>query len=88
MAVFDFTVTGQIEVDEHELGIVVANKVRTQPGGQGEIDVEAGFQYRLAPSDALSVVLRQGVIHEMESNFAQVGWRPHNLDAVVEQVSE
>jgi hypothetical protein len=88
MAVFDFTVTGQLEVDEHALGLAVANSVRTQPNGLGEIDVDSGLRYRLDPSESLGVVLRQAVIHEMETRFAHVGWTPHKLDASAQHVQE
>ncbi|MGP4031100.1 hypothetical protein [Pseudarthrobacter sp. 1C304] len=88
MAVFDFTITGQLEVDEHVLGLTVANSVKTQPGGAGEIDVDAGFRFRLDSPEALGVILRQALVHEMETRFADVGWKAHKLDSAVERVPD
>lgn len=88
MAVFDFTVTGQIEVDGDALGVAVANSIRTQPGDLGEIDVDFGFKYRLDPAAALGILLQQGIAGVMNDRLGHVGWRPNKLDATAEEVQQ
>lgn len=84
MAVFEFTMTGRIEVDGDDLGVAVANSFRTQPNGLGEIDVDFGFKFREDPAFALKVLLQQGVFHVMNEK-APGAWEALSLDASVER---
>lgn len=86
MAVFEFTLTGKVEVDADALGVAVANSVRTQPGGQGEIDVERGFAYRTNPTLALETLLQMGFMRIMNEKLEDENWTPHTLDAAAQQI--
>jgi hypothetical protein len=86
MAVFEFTLTGRVEVDADTLGVAVANSVRTQPNGGGEIDVDFGFKFREDPAYALDVLLRQAFFRIMNEKVPG-GWTAHGLDATVDQVA-
>lgn len=85
MGIFEFNLTGRIEVDADALGVAVANSIRTQPNGSGEIDIDAGFQFRENPAFALEVLLRQGVFRVMEEKFPG-GWQADALDATAAQI--
>jgi len=87
MAVFEFTITGKIEVDADALGVAVANSVRTKPDGLGEIDVDAGFPFRTNPTMAMQMLLQMGVMRIMNEKLPDTPWTPHALDAEVEQTS-
>lgn len=84
MAVFEFTLTGKVEVDADALGVAVANSVKTQPGSE-EIDVEFGFRYRTDPTLALRTLLQMGFVRIMNEKLPDTHWTPHEMTATAEQ---
>lgn len=84
MAVYEFAVTGKIEVDEDAVGVVAANKVLDQPGGK--IDVEFGMRYREETARGLSNILTAGVLSTISENFHGTGWRLERIDTAAEIV--
>jgi hypothetical protein len=69
VAVYDFSVSGTIEVDSDSLGLAVANSIRTQPNGGGEIAVGVGMAFRLDPAKALEVLLQSGLLRAFQDRF-------------------
>jgi len=85
MAVFEFTLTGKLEVDADALGVAVANNVRRKHEDD-EIDVDAGFHLRMNPASALELLLPMAVSSAMNATIQDGTWTPHFMEASVEQV--
>lgn len=86
MAVFDFTLTGRIEVDADVVGVAVANSFQTQPGPGGEIAVEAGFQFRMDPERAVGMLVQMGFFRIVQEKLT--GYKIHKVDGTAELVDD
>lgn len=71
MATYDFSVSGTIEVESDSLGLAVANSIRTQPDGGGEIAVDVGMAFRMDPTKALEVLVQAGLLRTFQDRFEQ-----------------
>ena len=90
MADFEFSFTGKLEVDADSLGVAVANSVRTQPNGGGEIDVEYGLRFRQNPSEALEALIQQGFSRIVQEKLAPLDakWEILDMKAQAEEMPQ
>lgn len=86
MAVFEFTLTGRIEVDADTVGIAAANMIKTQPGPGGEIDVDYGRQFRMDPERAMGLLVEQGFYRIVQERLH--GWTIHKAAGSAQMVTD
>lgn len=86
MAVFKFSFTGTIEVDEDAVGLCVANAIR--PAGGDEKDMDIVMELRLDPAKSLEHYITRAFCEAMMRDFGIEGWRDRGIHSQAMKIQQ